>query len=167
MPKPKNKQELLDAITERHQKLNELIDGLDEDQLTSEFAFNSLNRNVRDVVAHLWEWQVMFLGWYEVGMSGDKPDMPAKGYSWQKLPDLNKSIHEKHLGLSLDDARKKLDESNQDILAIVGKRTNEELFEKKRYPWTGSTSLGAYITSAAWSHFAWAMKLIKKHKKSS
>lgn len=165
MPKPTNKQELLDAITERNQQLNELIDSFDEDQLTSEFAFESLNRSIRDVVAHLWEWQLMFLGWYEVGMSGHKPDMPAKGYSWQKLPELNTAIQEKHKGISLQEAMENLAISHEKILEIVRSHSEEELFQKKRYAWTGSTSLAAYITSAAWSHFNWASKLMKKHKK--
>ncbi|HOP45228.1 MAG TPA: ClbS/DfsB family four-helix bundle protein, partial [Flavobacteriales bacterium] len=38
----------------------------------------------------------------------------------------------------------------------------EELFEKKRYRWTGSTSLGAYLVSATSSHYDWALKLIQK-----
>ena len=39
---------------------------------------------------------------------------------------------------------------------------DDELFEKKRYKWTGSTSLGAYLVSATSSHYDWAFKLIKK-----
>ena len=39
--------------------------------------------------------------------------------------------------------------------------------EKKKYKWTGSTSLGAYLVSATSSHYDWAYKLIKKCLKTS
>jgi hypothetical protein len=45
---------------------------------------------------------------------------------------------------------------------MIEKHTDEELFEKKKYPWTGSTSLGAYFISATCSHYLWAYDLIRK-----
>ncbi len=39
---------------------------------------------------------------------------------------------------------------------------DEDLFAKKRYPWTGTTSVGAYLVSATSSHYAWASRLIRK-----
>lgn len=47
-----------------------------------------------------------------------------------------------------------------DLLAV-----DAELFEKKRYKWTGTTLLGAYFVSATSSHYDWAYKLIKKAKR--
>ena len=41
-------------------------------------------------------------------------------------------------------------------------KQDEELFTKKKYHWTGSTSLGSYLVSATSSHYDWALKLIRK-----
>jgi hypothetical protein len=62
-------------------------------------------------------------------------------------------------------AKTLLDASYQDIQKLIIAHTNEELFEKKRYKWTGSTSLGAYLISNTSSHYDWAIKLIKKSMK--
>ena len=40
-----------------------------------------------------------------------------------------------------------------------------ELFEKRRYRWTGSTSVGSYAVSATTSHYDWAMKHLRKSRK--
>ena len=38
----------------------------------------------------------MFLGWYEDGLRGIAPQMPAPGYKWRETPKLNRAIWEKH-----------------------------------------------------------------------
>jgi hypothetical protein len=51
------------------------------------------------------------------------------------------------------------------MIELIGKHTDEELFTKKRYGWTGSTSLGAYLVSATSSHYDWALKTLRPLKK--
>jgi hypothetical protein len=64
--------------------------------------------------------------------------------------------------VGLSDLKSKLKESHIIITEMIHKHTTEELFEKKRYPWTGTTSLGAYFVSATSSHYDWALKLMSK-----
>ena len=165
MPRPKSKSELLELSQKNFQKLNDLIDGFSESEQNTEFQPGTLNRNIRDVLGHLHEWHLMMLGWYDIGMSGEKPDMPAKGYTWKTISDLNRKIWEKYRNTSLPEVRQLLGESHEKVRNLIEKHTNEVLFEKKRYKWTGSTSLGAYLISSTSSHYDWAFKLIKKAKK--
>lgn len=164
MPRPKSKTELLDLSQENFDRLSSFIDMLNQKDQESEFPAGTMNRNIRDVLAHLHHWHLMFLDWYEVGMKGDKPEMPAKGYTWKTTSDLNRKIFEEYQSLDLRKVRKLFYSSHQKVRKIIDKHTNEELFEKKRYKWTGSTSLGAYLVSATSSHYDWGFKLIKKAK---
>ena len=107
----------------------------------------------------------MFLTWYEVGMNAGKPEMPAKGYTWKTLPDLNIEIWKKYQKSSLHQISLLLSESYSDVQMIIKRHSNDELFEKKKYKWTGSTSLGAYLISNTSSHYDWAYKRIKKSMK--
>ena len=91
--------------------------------------------------------------------------MPAKGYTWKTTPELNKWIWKKYKDTSLEDAKVNFKSSYKKIRSIIKNHSDEELFEKKRYKWTGTTSLGAYLVSATSSHYDWAIKLIKKAKK--
>jgi len=93
MSRPKTKDELVKLSHNNFNQLNDFIDSL-EDQM-AQFPEGTLNRNVRDVLAHLHHWHIMMLGWYEVGMQGQKPEMPAKSYTWKTLPDLNREIWQK------------------------------------------------------------------------
>ncbi len=162
MPRPTNKKDLLTLSQKNFKNLNDFVDSFPEEDKNKEFPKGTMNRNVRDVLAHLHHWHLMMLEWYAVGMKGDKPEMPAKGYTWQTTSELNLKILETYSTMELKKVRKSLDKSFNDVLKIINKHSNEELFEKKRYNWTGTTSLGAYLVSATSSHYDWALKLMKK-----
>lgn len=165
MARPTNKTELLHLSQKNFELLMDLIGSFSEEEQTSEFPKGTMNRNIRDVLMHLHHWHLMMIDWYEVGMKGKKPDMPAKGYTWKTTPELNRSILETYKNTPLEDAKKDLESSFENVRSLIEKHSDEELFEKKRYKWTGTISLGAYFVSATSSHYDWAIKLIKKAKK--
>ena len=165
MSRPASKTELLEKSKETFQNLNGFIEQLPSEQQQKEFPKGIMNRNIRDVLMHLHHWHLMFLKWYEVGMSGKKPVMPAKGYTWKTTPDLNQWILKNYQNLPLEDAKILLKESHRNVEKIIEDHTDKELFEKKRFKWTGTTSLGAYLVSTTSSHYEWALKLIKRAKK--
>lgn len=145
-----------------YNELLEYVDSLTEKEQKATFPEGYLNRNISDVLLHLHHWHLLVLEWYKVGMNGNKPDMPTKGYTWKTLPDLNREIWKKYQDLNLQKAKEMLETSFNSVQKIIQKHSHEDLFTKKQYPWTGSTSLGAYLISATSSHYDWAYKLIKK-----
>lgn len=165
MPRPKTKEELLKLSLENFDKLNKYIDQFRPEERLTEFAPGTMNRNIRDVLAHLHHWHLLLLGWYEVGMTGAKPDMPAKGYTWKTTSALNRGIWEKYSHTDLREIYEMLQSSFKMVREVIERHSNEELFEKKRYKWTGTTSLGSYLVSCTSSHYDWALKLIKKGMK--
>jgi len=165
MAVPKTKNELFQQSHYTYQKLFGLIDSFSEEQKLAEFPPETMNRNIRDVLAHLYHWHLMFLDWYSVGMKGEKPEMPTKGYSWKDTRELNKVICEKYNNHQLEEAKRSLDKTHSKLQDIIKKHSEKELFTKKRYPWTGSSSLATYIRSNTLSHYNWAHNLIKKAKK--
>lgn len=162
MSKPQTKQQLSDLSHQNYEKLTSLVNSYPEDKRESEFPDQYLNRNIRDVLAHLHHWHLLICKWYAVGMSGKKPDMPEKGYTWKTTPELNITINKQYSNTPYEEVVALLKDSFESVQNIINKHTNEELFEKKKYKWTGSTSLGAYLISATSSHYDWAYKLIKK-----
>lgn len=165
MPRPKNKTELIDLSNANYQKLLHFIDQFSAEEQNADFPEGTMNRNIRDILAHLHHWHLMMSEWYEIGMQDKKPAMPAEGYTWKTVPALNKKIWEMYSATDLDQTKTLLQKSFETIQKIIEKHSDEELFEKKRYKWTGSTSLGSYLVSATSSHYDWAFKLIKKAKK--
>ncbi|MFT5723238.1 MAG: hypothetical protein ACI9JN_000347 [Bacteroidia bacterium] len=81
MARPKSKSELLDLGQTNLQKLMDFIDNMDEPRQVKEFQIGTMNRNIGDVLLHLHHWHLIVMDWYKVGMSGEKPQMPAKRYT--------------------------------------------------------------------------------------
>jgi len=165
MAVPTTKIELIQQSQENYRKLNELIDSFPNEEQISEFPKGIMNRNIRDVIAHLHHWHLMLIDWYRVGMKGLKPDMPAKGYSWKDTKELNKKIWRDYRHHELENIRMDLNDSYLKVQKIIYKHTDKEMFEKRRYNWTGSSSLSTYIRANTSSHYNWAYKLIKKAKR--
>jgi len=165
MPRPTTKKELTALSQKNYNALIDLINSYSQVEINREFPEGTLNRNIRDVLAHLHEWHIMMLRWYDVGMKGDKPYMPAKGFTWKTMPALNKKIWQDYQNTDIELAKDLLNESYKRVQSLIANHTDEELFEKKRFKWTGSTSLGVYLISNTSSHYDWARKLIKKSMK--
>ncbi|TVR61646.1 MAG: DfsB family protein [Spirochaetaceae bacterium] len=168
MPRPTDRNTLLELSEINLNKLLDFIASLPEEYRSMTFENDELNdrdKTVADVICHLHEWHRMMVQWYDVGMAGKKPAIPAEDVTWQTLPVLNRRIYEKYKGTELSHAVTLLRESHGKITALILKHTDEDLFTKKRFSWTGTTSLGAYLISATSSHYDWALKTLRPIKK--
>ena len=162
MARPTTKKGLETLAKENYQKLLSLIETLPEKQREETFPEGTMNRNIRDVIGHLYHWHLLFLSWYEVGMRGEKPKIPKEGYTFADTPKLNREIWAECQKISLAEVLSKFETTHNKVFQIIEKHTDEELFTKKKYHWTGSTSLGSYLISSTSSHYDWALKLIRK-----
>ena len=163
MPRPKTKDQLLSLSQENFDHLFSLIEPLPNE--LREAAGVNEEWSIKDILAHLKAWHELFFIWYEEGSQGDKPEMPAPGYTWKTTPELNEKIYQEHRTQAYDKVAPELKASHQKMMALINDHSDEELFTKKKYKWTGSTSLGSYAVSASSSHYQWAIDLIRKWKK--
>jgi hypothetical protein len=122
--------------------------------------------SVKDILAHLDAWHRMFLEWQRIGASGTMPDMPAPGYGWKETPALNEAIWQRTRNDEYEKVLAHLNESHAQVRAAIESYTDEALFEKGRYRWTGTTSIGSYAVSATTSHYDWATMLVRRFAKS-
>lgn len=162
MARPKNKTDLVQQSEKSFADLQSFITSLSEAQQHQAFPAQYMNRNIRDVLGHIHAWHLLFLRWYAEGMAGMKPIMPAEGYTWKTTPDLNRMIQEKYSQTPFSEVQKMVLQSYHDVQQIITVHSDEELFTKKRYAWTGTSSLGQYLISATCSHYEWALRLTKK-----
>ncbi|GAB4430092.1 MAG: hypothetical protein OHK0039_48780 [Bacteroidia bacterium] len=92
MPRPTTQASLLQLGEQRFRQLLREIDALSPQEQVRDFPPGTLNRNIRDVLAHLHHWHPLMAGWYAAVMQGAKPPMPAPGYTWKDTPVLNRWI---------------------------------------------------------------------------
>jgi hypothetical protein len=160
MPRPTTKADLLTAIDKERSALEALLEPLTPEQLVAPGVVGEWS--VKDVLAHLIEWEQMCLGWHRTGLRGETPEMPAPGYKWNQTPDLNQMIYEKHRNRALDDVLAQFGTSHQEILGVIQELSNKELFAAGRYAWSKKNAIGTYFVSATSSHYLWARKAIRK-----
>lgn len=160
MPRATNKNDLLNDAETALSKLNVFLDTLTPDEWES--AGTVGDWSVKDVLAHLAEWHQMVLHWYRSGIKGETPTVPAPGYTWRTLPDLNQAIFEKHRDRTLDDVKKWFYNSDKETVETVKSISEEELFTRGLYPWMNKNALAAYFTANLSSHYTWALKEMRR-----
>ena len=175
MARPQTKEDLLIAAKENYEKLNTLIAKMSDEQLTTPFDFSKdekkkeahwkRDKNLRDVLIHLYEWHQLILNWVESNQKGEEKPFIPQPYNWRTYGDMNVEFWKKHQNTSLEDATKALQKSHKEVLKLAENFTNEELFSKKVYKWVGGSTLGSYFVSTASSHYDWAIKKLKAHQK--
>ena len=85
--------------------------------------------------------------------------------TWRTYGDMNAGFWLKHQATPLDGARGLLAESHNVVMALAEGFSDEELFHKGRFDWTGTTTLGSYFVSATSSHYDWALKKLRAHRR--
>ena len=175
MPRPATKQDLILTANEQFDKMWKLIDTMPYDAPEIVFDFRGdpslkeahwkRDKNIRDVLTHLYEWHQLLLNWVQTNQAGEQKPFLPEPYTWKTYADMNMGFWKKHQGTSYEESRKMLIDSHSKVMGMIESFSNDELFIKKHFPWTGTTNLGSYCVSATSSHYDWAIKKIKKYKK--
>lgn len=165
MPRPTTKSELISLSQANFEKLFSMIDGLSEMEKNAHFAFTLRDKNIRDVLVHLYEWHQLLLNFINKNLAGFRAGFLPAPYNWRTYPAMNVRFWEEHQNTPLNQAVDELQQSHRSVMQLIGKFSDEQLFTKNYYDWTGNATLGSHIVSAMSSHYDWALKIIKKHKK--
>lgn len=162
--------DLIETSHMQYQKLLALVNAIPLKSIYNEFTFNvegkkeahwKRDKNVRDVIVHLYEWHQLLLNWIDANMAGNnKPFLPAP-YNWKTYGDMNVQFWKKHQETTFEEAIKAFKESHNAVKLAIDKFSDDELFIKGVYKWTGGSTLGAYCVSATASHYVWAMTKLK------
>ncbi len=175
MARPKTKEELLEASNSNFEKLWQLIDSLSDKEFNTEFDFSkdekkkeahwSRDKNTRDILIHLYEWHQLAINWVTKNKAGEKTSFLPAPYTFKNYADMNVGFWEKHQETPYEKSVEMLKGSHDELMKVIDELTDEELFTKKYFDWTGTTSVGSYLVSATSSHYDWAIKKLKAHKK--
>ncbi len=137
-----------------------LIEGLPAERLTEEFAGTACDRNVRDVVAHVHAWHILLERWYSDGTTGGSPAIPAEGYSWRRLAELNEDLRQQWQETSLAELLPLVRASHEALQAMVALHDDRELDDPTAFAWTRGAALGEYALECGGNHYVWARTTI-------
>lgn len=88
-----------------------------------------------------------------------------EGYNWKTYGDMNMIFFKRCQSISEEEALEKFKESHKKVMEVLETFSQEELFTNSFYSWVGGSCIGSYFIGVTSSHYDWAMKKIKAHKK--
>ena len=175
MPRPKNKEELITAANTNYEKLLTMIESRTDAEKKTEYDFGSdekkkeahwkRDKNLRDVLMHLNEWHLLLLAWLQNRENGCNKPFLMEGYNWKTYGDMNLVFYNRCQTISEEEALEKFKDSHKRVMEALDTFSQEELFTNTFYPWVGGSCIGGYFISTTSSHYDWAMKKMKAHKK--
>ena len=119
--------------------------------------------SVKDILAHLVEWQQMNLDWYAAGLRGEKPAMPAPGFTLRELPRLNEMIYHKHHRRSLQAVMRDYRSYHERVVGLIEALSDADLVTLRRFSWTGASwTLSDYLRASTAAHYLWARTRIRR-----
>ena len=178
MPRATTKPDLIESANEEFGKIWELIVSMSDEVQNTTFDFGDeflqkqkeahwkRDKNLRDVLIHLYEWHQLLLSWVKANQNKEAKSFIPEPYNWRTIAQMNVAFCEKHQTTTYVQSQEMLKNSHIEVMDLIESFSNEQLFSKQHFPWTGTSTLGSYCTSATASHYNWAIKKIKKHIKS-
>ena len=114
MPKPTSRNELVHRAAERFEDLCALCDAMSDHEHAVSFDFSGggnrkeahwqRDKNVRDVLTHLYEWHQLLLTWVRDNRNGQsRPFLPAP-HNWRTYGKLNEQFWRQHQSTALEEA---------------------------------------------------------------
>jgi hypothetical protein len=159
MARATSKAELLEEIACERRKLEGLLAAIPAERKLEEVTDGL---SVKDLLAHRTEWGRMLLRWYAEARDGVISAVPSAQFKWNQLPDLNAQIQLRFANVPLEQVEKDFADVHDRLYAVVATMDEDELFDARHYPFTGSTTLAAYVTSASAAHYRSAKKTIQR-----
>ncbi len=165
MPRATTKEDLLVSANEQFNKMFSMIENLSMEDQIATFNFDDRDRNIRDVLIHLYEWHQLLLNWATNNLNGNTVKFLKEPYNWKTTKEMNIDFWNDHQDTDYEKSKEMIKESHKEVMKLIETFSNEQLFKRQVYSWTGTSTLGSYCVSATASHYDWAMKKIKNHIK--
>ncbi len=162
MGKRLRKHDLLNEIRIERDALDELLARVRPSDMTRAGVTRG-GWSVKDVLAHIVDWQERNLRWHDAGLRGETPELPEPGMTWRELPRLNAQIYRKHHHRPLDEILDDYVTLHDRMIALIARVREADLVALGRYSWTGpSWTLSDYIRANTAAHYRWARTRIRR-----
>ncbi|WP_316843025.1 ClbS/DfsB family four-helix bundle protein [Pedobacter gandavensis] len=162
---PGNKQELLAELQRSYSLLkSELATINNEIAITKTMDGHAKGTMMSpfDLVSYLLGWGELVLKWYDKTSKELPCDFPETGYKWNELGKLAQKFYIDYEDLEYEVLLKKLDNTVDSILELVGDLEDKALYG---VPWYGKWTLGRMIQFNTVSPYRNARARLRKHRK--
>lgn len=163
---PASKQELLEALENSYSTLRSELLSIPAE--LSRKKHLPENQNPCDLLAYQIGWGRLLVGWYESGVKGEMPELPAKGFKWNQLGILANHFYAQHATNTYDELLNQFDKVYHEVHRLIKSASEKELYGLEVYAWTGHKwPLGRWINVNTSSPYKSALAKLRRWKKNS
>lgn len=165
MPIPQNKEALIIAIRENYKKLQTELNSIPLEFTTLvelEGHAKNTQMSIHNLVTYLLGWGELVLKWDDQKSKGMHVDFPETGFKWNQLGQLAQKFYKDYENLDFATLLSQLDGNQKQILELIDRKTNAELYETA---WYDKYTLGRMIQLNTASPYKNARDRIRKWKK--
>lgn len=114
--------------------------------------------SVKDVLAHLADWEAHMPVWVEASRRGEPPEDPEPGVTWKQL---NQVIYARHRLQPVDAVLEYFHTTHRQFMAMVTAMPDDEMLVPGYYAFTGKVAIWDWLKGYA-NHDLWAKTHIRK-----
>lgn len=142
--------DLQDAIQAGRLRLDSLLNKIsDEDKLKPVL---DEGWSIKDTLAHVFTWEQRLLGWLAAATTtGGTPQIPAPGYSWDNINELNQITFEQKKRMTLSEVEESYQASMGLLYAALDRLSDEDL--NSRYFETEEEALWQFFAANTYLHY--------------
>lgn len=148
---PKSKQEMIDFIENERLRLDAVIASPSESQLLTPGIEG--NRNIKDLIAHMTDWEQRMVRWVNESFSGIVPQRPAPGMTWDDLDKLNEQAYLANKDKTPAEVLAASSASYAQALEVIKGMTEQDLFDGSRFAWREGDPLWHMVAANTWWHY--------------
>lgn len=153
---------ILARLRAERRRLEKSLEGLTPEQMVQPGVVEAWS--VKDVLAHLAEWELLCVGWVESTRVDENPAVPALNYTWHTIHALNRQIFLKHRDRALEDVLADFHAIHARFMEMVESMSDEELLAPDHFAWMEGKAFFQWALGYA-NHDLWGKTKIRAWRK--
>lgn len=159
MPQKPTKAEMVKRLQAERRRLDKNLSGLSQkDMLRPGVVGHS---SIKDILAHLADWEARMPVWMEAARRGDPVESPEPGLTWKQLDILNERIYQAHCNQSLEQVLEYYYAAHERFMEMVEAMPEQEMLERGRYAFIGGGAVYGWLKAYA-NHDLWGKTKIRQ-----
>ncbi len=121
--------------------------------------------SVKDVLAHLADWEEHMLTWMAAARRGEAVETPEPGLTWKQLDIFNERVYQAHRNQPLEEVLAYFHDIHRQFMHLVDEMPEDEMLTPSRHAFTGKGAVYGWLAAYA-NHDLWAKTKIREWLKS-
>ena len=162
MPEQRSKAQIIARLNTERKRLEQNLDGLAQEDLVQPGVVGEWS--IKDVLAHLADWEAHMPAWMEAARRGDPVAEIEPGLNWKQFGEFNQRIYARHRDQTPEEVLAYFHGTHRQFMEMVEAMPEDEMLAHGRYAFIGKGTIYNWLKAYA-NHDLWGKSHIRKWMK--